>query len=144
MIIGIDPGLTTGVCVIDDVVSAREFTIVQSGEISWSNRFWFREFFITNSRSLKTIVIEQFKLYEHKAKSQTGSIIPSARMIGIIEAYAYECNLLPLIVFQPASFISARGNYTIQVLHQLPSSDHVRDAYRHIRKYLLDKQLRSK
>lgn len=142
MKIGIDPGMVSGVVAINNIVNADQFDVIGVGEMLWHNRFWFRQYFAKHHQEIEKIVIEEYRLYKHKAADQTNSLIPSVRIIGIVEAYAFEFDLFDKIVYQPAYMIKSGGHYTINILDQHTAlfkgytREHTKDAYRHLRKHL--------
>lgn len=134
-VLGIDPGRTSGVCILRTHEPDRGFDVVKSYEISWSSRFEFLP--LISSLALQcqppqrlAIVIESFRLYPHRARQQIGSAFPSVQIIGIVETAAFIAGVLDTIVYQPSSNISR-----VEVLHPVGVSPHVQDAYKHARYY---------
>ncbi len=139
MILSVDPGMTTGLVVAENIRSPDQFDFYAL-ELNWSQRFWFLTFFKDYHPIIEKIIIEEYRLFKHKASDQTNSIIPSVRVIGIIEAYAFEYSLINKIVYQIPAEIKSYGKYTLNILdHHLEfvgPSKHTRDAYRHLRLFL--------
>lgn len=136
MIIGVDPGYTTGVCVIDNVVSGDQFNVIAAIEVSWSTRFeYFTTLFSAHHGNVSAVVIERFKLTanDKMLRNQIGSEMPSSRVIGLVELECYRYKL-PLII---------QNNYDYHNMRILPQhrtivglSRHNQVAYRHLRYYL--------
>lgn len=107
VIIGIDPGYTTGIAILDnvrrrDAPDLVDFNTLAAYEIDWNGRtFATRSLLETYAERVAAIVIEEFKLFPYidAFESQIGSVMPSARVIGIIEAYADVYNIADRIVF---------------------------------------------
>lgn len=141
LVVAIDPGKTTGFCVLScpaGVIDPNTYDVYQASEVEWSNRFFFRTFFSLYHDSIKAIVIERFKLFRNPKtmEAQINSEFPSVRIIGIVEAYAELFNLGNKIIFQEPN---DRKSAQIPRIHHaaLGHSDHVRDAYRHGRYWIL-------
>lgn len=133
-IVAFDPGKTTGI-VVAQWESGRNFTLLQTGVITWPSRFTVVKFVLEAQRP-DFIVVESFRLYPHKSQDQIGADFPSAQMIGIIYAYAHDTVGIEGIRLQPASVMSS-----VRVLDQdkrmVGASPHVKDAYRHLRYYVI-------
>lgn len=134
IIAAFDPGETTGV-VVAEWQSGRDFHLLLTGVIPWNERFFQTKYILRQYRP-DFIVVESFRLYRHKAESQIGKDFPSAQMIGIICAYAYDTVGLEGIRLQPASVRSS-----VKVLddhkRMVGASPHIQDAYRHLRYYII-------
>lgn len=137
-IIGIDPGRTSGYV---DLVIEDDGTILvaKAQEVLWDERFRFKEFLdyyagvmLPFNMLPDAIVIEAFTLRAAEAHHQVGSDFPSVRIIGLVEAYAYELDILDRIVFQPATL-----KEFVKKKHELPASEHVLDAYKHARYFIV-------
>jgi hypothetical protein len=135
-IVAFDPGVTTG-CVVAAYESGSTFLITRAEEIPWGGRFHGIKR-ILNFYNPEFIVVESFRLYPHKAQAQIGQDFPSAQVIGIIEAYAYEAGLLDRIRKQPAA---ARVKTKVLDTHKaaLRSTPHIIDAYQHLRYFIVVK-----
>lgn len=132
-LIGIDPGQTTGY--VEAFRSDDGLEILEAKEIGWEERFSLIPLIgakVVSDPLVSTIlVVESFVLFDHEFRHQVGSHFPSVRVIGIVEAAAWLANPRPEIIFQSASL-----KQRVQIVHDLPKgSEHVRDAYRHIRYY---------
>lgn len=140
IVISIDPGLTTGICVADNI-NGRSFDVQSSFTVTWDNRFELLETFrdLQECNIIDAIVIERFMLYPDKAASQSYNEFPSVRIIGLCEAYLYQLDLLDKVVYQNASqrkgvaFVTEHYPLVKATLHQ-------RDAYQHLRYYILTHQ----
>ena len=141
MLIAIDPGKTTGICCGVRAHNVQKFDVTLAREVTWNNRFWFREYLFDCRDVIEKIIIERFKLFPKRETmlAQINSEFPSVRIIGIVEAYADIYGLLDKIVYQEPN---DRKSVHTPIEHQqaLGASDHVKDAYRHLRYYLLTHQ----
>ena len=135
-ILGIDPGRTTGYVDID-LHENGEYRVADVAEIAWENRFDLLDFIGASwpdgqPHLPDIIVVESFRLYPHKAKSQIGNDFPSSQVIGIIELSAHIHHISYNVLFQPASSIAR-----VKVLQDLSAADDIRDAYKHARLYIV-------
>lgn len=132
IIIGFDPGETTGVCVLVVEKDKGDGFVADAFTIAWQERFEIIELIAEYPEAV--IVAEDFRLYEAKARSQINSRFPSSQIIGIIEAAVFVSRGSVNVVYQMASCISR-----VQVLEMhrpvIPHSPHMEDAYKHARYY---------
>lgn len=143
-IVGIDPGTTTGVCLIVTDDKGSDFQVVSVWQIPWEQRLSFFQALFYGTFADKSgkpqlpevVVIEAFRLRPGRAMEQVGSEFPSVRVIGIVEAFVSLCYPQPLLVFQAPSVIS-RVEILPQHSAQLSTFIHAQDAYRHVRYYHL-------
>lgn len=140
IIMGFDPGGTTGYCVgrIDNTLTLG-FEVVRCNVIQWDDRIPAVKALLHHYRP-SLCIVEDFVLYASKAKDQIGKRFPSVLVIGILEAYLHELSLNPMVL-RLASTISRTE---IPKAHQssIPQLDavtreHAMDAYKHIRHYLV-------
>jgi len=142
-IVGVDPGTTTGVCLIVADDRSNDFQVVGVWQIPWEDRLSFFPALLhgtfTNQgkpQLPEVVVIESFHLRPGRAMEQVGSVFPSVRIIGIVEAFASLCTPEPLLVLQDPSVIGR-----VEILQQhsamLSTLIHAQDAYRHARYYCL-------
>jgi hypothetical protein len=145
IIVAIDPGSTTGVCIIREQPSVEcGFQVVSVWQIPWEQRTSFfmalfnGTFATDNGKPLlpEIVVIEAFRLRPGRAMEQVGSIFPSVRIIGIIEAFIEISLPKPLMVFQEPSVI---GRVEVLPEHKeaLSGLIHATAAYMHARYYHL-------
>jgi hypothetical protein len=141
-IISFDPGEITGFCEAEWLPGNDDFSIVKSSTINWSDRFaGIRDSLLGNSDAqLPSVVIaESFRLYAGKARDQINNSFPSVHVIGIISTYMFEYGILDRLVLQPASVMS-RVMLLKEHVPSLLKSEHARDAYRHLRYYIVTKK----
>ena len=138
-VVAFDPGETTG------FVSARwregkTFGLIEVALIPWNDRFQQTRDLLGHYHP-EHIVVEDFRLYHHRMKSQIGKNFPSVQVIGTIQTYCYEMDLLDRIVMQPAS---VRSSVKIADEHLLMvgASPHIQDAYKHLRYFIITQLLR--
>lgn len=137
LIIAFDPGHTTGVC-LGRLTGARTFDVVDSLVIDWQDRHQtLADLFDTYQELLVAVVVESFRLFQHAAQSQINNEFPSVRFIGALEHALFNVKLSHLLVFQQPS---QRTNVTIKEhITSLVRSPHARDAYLHLKYYILTK-----
>lgn len=141
IVIAFDPGGTTGYCVGEyhtEVIGL--FAVRESGAIGWSS-VCSRIYELLSAWRPAVIVTERFVLYKHKASDQIGSDFPSSQVIGIIKAYSSSLGL-PAQIFQNASVANGKPQVRILPEHEplLQTSEHARDAYRHLRYWITQDQ----
>jgi len=143
LIVGIDPGGTTGVCIIKEPTSdgSDDFQVVGVHQIPWEDRL--PSLLALMSGSLvdgngerllpEIVVVENFHVRPGQAIEPS---VPSVRIIGIIEAFWSLQNPRPLLVFQDPVVI---GRTQILEQHKalFKGLIHAGDAYRHARYYHL-------
>lgn len=141
LLVSVDPGGTTGFCSLyfaGGLIDPDQYTVHTALEVTFNNRFWYHSFFATQRDQIGIIILERFKLFGRQAtmKAQINSEFPSVRIIGIVEAFAFQFGLLDKIVFQEPN---DRKSAQIPPMHwaAIGPSDHVKDAYRHARYYAL-------
>jgi hypothetical protein len=136
-IVSFDPGEHTGFCEAN--VDGDTFEVVKSTTIVWEERFELVPQLLVGTDKAPlpdVIVVEMFRLYGHKAQAQVGNDFPSSQMIGVIQTYAHMLNLLDKVVLQPASVMS-RVKILDEHAPSLHRSEHARDAYKHLRYYVV-------
>lgn len=147
LIAAFDPGGTTGIALIDHT-AGRDFELVKSFELPWSNRFEIFNLIYVNRSKIKAIVIEKFQLFENQITlhAQINSEMPSSQVIGIIELSA-KISKLDCVYFQRPADIHYRDpktkrlEYTILIPDhfkgKLHKSQHCVDAFLHARFFVL-------
>jgi hypothetical protein len=123
--LSVDPGITTGLCFWEN----GELLFSEASEedvfITWL------EVMLIRPTALKLVVIEEFRLYGHKANAQIGSDMPVAQLIGVIK---YLCKKAGIpVVLQSASYAKTAGPVAMKALDvKAPRlGPHVKDAYLH-------------
>lgn len=142
VIIGFDPGGSTGYCVAYPDSSVLGFQVVRCNVIQWNDRTPAIRALLSHYRP-STIVVEDFKLYRNKAKDMVGKTIQSSEVIGIIHTYLYEFALPPMIL-RMASTIS-RTEIPHAHLSAIPNlsaeqREHAMDAYKHVRHHIVSQR----
>jgi hypothetical protein len=127
-IVAIDPGEATGVAIVSvDLHDHDVDSVLQTYEIAWDDRFSLIPL-ITDMRKApllpNKIVVESFRLYPSEFQHQIGKEFPSVRVIGIIESACYLADMLDRIVLLPAHV-----KKNVKIRHDLPKSEHIKDAY---------------
>lgn len=145
-VLGLDPGKTTGYCMLTsdgkDDEGLFNLEVIKWGEILWDERFSaILDLLMSVSvRPNPWVVYESFNLYQHSAQGQAQihSDFPSVQVIGIIQALTYQNypELVDKMVTQPAS-VRKRVNTPPFV-----RGAHAKDAYRHARYFVVTGQKR--
>lgn len=146
-IISFDVGNTTGV-VVAECYGIDDFAIDLVMQFDYNNvHSTLNNLFINNQPDI--IIIEDFRLYAHKANAMINNQFIPVRVIGAIESavYYYDMgNTLPRlqpmqntsIVYQLAQEIKGKPPVKILSKHEgvLSGLKHAKDAYKHLRLYL--------
>jgi hypothetical protein len=86
--------------------------------------------------TIKVVIVEDFKLFKHKARQQAGSRMPAPRAIGQIETFVRLWGAS--IVKQPSHIKSTAERLTGVSTKNLPHDQtHVLDAFNHGEYYLI-------
>lgn len=143
MVIAIDPGYTTGVSVATNINwQTGDYTTLAVVAVEWPDRLqYFLGLFATYKDKIDAIVIEDFILTQDPKTirsilaSWRSRIMPSARIIGIIECAATVYGLQAKLVYQqPADRKNVRiPDHDREIVGLL---SHRQDAYRHMRYYI--------
>jgi len=134
LVLGIDPGKTTGVCMLR---VGETLEVVMAEQIPWETRkedLW--ALFTATFREGLSVplytVVENFRLRPGRAMEQVGSTFPSVEVIGLIEAFQFVTKNYFRLVYQEPAIISR-----VQILPEHAScfvgKPHAADAYRHAR-----------
>lgn len=135
-LIAIDPGATSGVA-IGQYLGSRMFIVSEVYELIWSQRFEIKKVIRTLAPRIPYIIVEEYRIFPDKAIEQAWSKVPSAQMIGIIEAVADDCHLLHNVFYQKPSQISNTRVLDRDEPLTRSARDHKRDAYKHLRYFVL-------
>jgi hypothetical protein len=139
ILVSIDPGKTTGVCLVScNAYDREEFTVLESRAFIWTARFQLYEWI--QSVVPEIIVMESFHLYASHARQMIGSAFESCQIIGAVEYLAHRMNVR--IDYQPASEIQF---VTIAFRHvgSIGNTEHQKDAYKHARYWHLSQCTRN-
>lgn len=142
MILSIDPGYTTGVVLIGNLTATKapiliDFDVITAFDLLWNDRIaGIRGILRTHQTSITTIVCERFKLFHHKdaIANQIGSEMPSARVIGTLEAEADRYGFAGRIEFQE-TWNRKQARVKPQHMDVIGASRHTFDAYCHAHYY---------
>lgn len=134
-----DPGKTTGF-VHARVRHYKDFDLLEVGDITWEVCLPTLCRLIQSSHPQVTIIVEDFRLYAHAAKDLINNSFPAVKVIGRLEAlqYIYRPDA-DLLLQMPAERMSVK----ILLEHEdtLRGTHHARDAYRHLRYYLVKNRI---
>lgn len=134
LVLGIDPGKTTGVCMLK---AGKDIEVVMAEQIPWDRRkedLWalFTATFREGLPVPQYTVVENFRLRPGRAMEQVGSTFPSVEVIGLIEAFQFVTKNYFKLIYQEPAIISR-----VQVLPEhaplFVGKPHAADAYRHAR-----------
>lgn len=126
--VGIDPGGTTGWVVAESVGNP-----VSCGQTKSVTEL----IDLLNTVKPAVVVIEDFRVYGHKAKSLTNNDLPAPRVIGAVEAWC-DANSVTLVK-QPAAHRKVVSSNLLDLLGFLKMTrgmPHARDAAKHLVRYL--------
>lgn len=133
-----DPGTHTGWAVWD-----KDGGFIRMGTTHGDNEL--RELLNTFS-TIKIVIIEDFRLWKHKARDQAGSRMPAPKAIAILETYANIWKAKTIL--QPSNIKGNAENLTgVRTVDEngkkLPKDQtHVIDAYNHGEYYLIGQGIR--
>ena len=144
IIIGFDPGGSTGYCVAKvDPNEVLGFKVLRCQVILWNDHIPAIKALLRHYQPITTIV-EDFVLYKAKAKDQVGKRFPSVFVTGIIAAYLFEYGL-PEMHLRLASTISRTEipKAHLQHIPQLSADmrEHAMDAYKHVRHHIVSQRV---
>lgn len=140
VLVSFDPGETTGITA-GIVTGFRSFDVLQSYQIAWHDQYNIKA--ILASHQPAWIIIEAFRLFRHKARSQIGSEFPSCQIIGAIRNFAIDLwgpSAWSMLIYQSPSDIA---NVKIQPEHlnfckvDGRLSEHLKDSYKHLRRSVM-------
>lgn len=158
-ILAIDPGETTGVCILQITKQRDDFEVDYVGEMSWDDRFRISRALVAGTwpqRAVdpaagppEVVVIEQFRLRQGKAYMQAGSTFPSIQVQAIIETFVWNWNhyhdpgnhfeSLHVKLAYQEPICMARVQILPDHHHLIAGSEHMKDAYKHARYYFATK-----
>ena len=116
MIISVDPGETTGLCLwseAGDFISKTKLSIDELTDWCQSPA----------ATGITAIVYEDFLLYGHKAGKQVGSRVPASQVIGIVKLLGKQQRAK--LVRQPANILRITAMHTGI---PIPATGHIDDA----------------
>jgi hypothetical protein len=151
IVIGVDPGKTTGLAIVEAlgsvpfaspagrVIQVRwGMQILDASDVPWNDRFVITDIIAAWFKQVGNVwvVCEAFNLYAHAAQSQINSDFPSVQIIGMLQAEMHRLNRYDRLIMQPASTrkpIQIKGEYKqpLQGLH------HAKDAFKHARYFII-------
>ena len=136
LVLGVDPGHTTGWVVLDiatGVPLKREQTT--GNEATSDFLYQLSHEFPDTAYELTAIVMEDYKIFAHKAKQHIGSNVPAAQVIGIVEHQARQWRVP--VVKQPANILPMAQKLTGVTMPSNHSKSHWVSAYLHACFYLI-------
>lgn len=144
-VLALDVGLTTGV-VLADARGYKDLDILIASDVKGHDALIDYLWSMLPSYDLDVLIYEDFRVYEHKAKALTGSALPASVSIGITLAAHRTLKPELTLVTQMASERSYVKQAGILPSHKpmFKGLHHARDAYYHIRTYLLKQRNKRK
>lgn len=133
--LALDPGLHTGWATWDNTG-----TIITMGTVHSYDDL--HNLLAAFPSSIKVVIIEDFILFKHKARQQSGSKMPAPKAIGQIETFArlWGAN----IVKQPSHIKGIAERMTGKHTSSMAKiKTHMWDAYNHGEYYLLTKKIKT-
>jgi hypothetical protein len=140
-ILAIDPGKTTGyaVAVVVDTRNYNGYELLQAGHIEWTRRV--QDFQSLLSGCIETghlyLVVEEFRLYAHKAEAQIGNEFPSVRFIGMAETLWYLAGLNEEDIIYQQAVLRKSAEIPKRDKTKLTGKRHAQDAYKHLRYFFI-------
>lgn len=146
-ILAVDPGQTTGVCMLKGERGSSSLSLLMAGEVFWDRRCFDFNALLTGTYKETLpipdcIVIENFRLRPGRALQQIGSTFPSVEVIGIIEGLRWAHQVQAQLYFQEPAQIAR-----VQILPEHESrltGEHMKDAYKHGRLWAIKHLLKGK
>lgn len=146
--LGIDPGKTTGLARIDVDVEAKKIIYQHDSEAGW-------EYFAVWLNSIETmaserkdndqitVVMEDYRLFSHKAKDQIGSRIEAAQVIGAVKYAVGRSKNKMVLVLQPSSLNPTAAKWSGRGIKEATNPKlHIPNnisAFNHAHYYIVDK-----
>lgn len=136
MFLGIDPGKTTGLALVDLPSVGAKPVLEYTGQLNVEETIqWLAE----NAHRIKIIVCEDYRLFLHKARQQAGSKMEATQVIGAIRAIASIHKIK--VVMQPPNIKAIAEKKTKLKPPSNHAESHWIDAYNHVVYYLIQKGL---
>lgn len=129
--LSIDPGKSNGICGYDAKCYTMFMLTIQADDMTM---------FLHQFDNVKVCVVEDFKLYPGKMKSQIYSDMETSRVIGRIETWA-ETHEVELVKQLAAVKPNAYAWIGEKALPKSNKKNHVMDAHAHFMYYAITRQL---
>lgn len=127
MYLAIDPGKTNGWAYFNETGFCEEYGQGDLDEL--------REFFQEYEKTLQVVIIEDFKLFKHKALVQSGSDMVASRVIGAVEEWVRPRKIK--LVKQPADRLTIAQLWSGKKMPKNHAKSHWVSAYNHGYYYLV-------
>ena len=140
LLFAIDPGKTTGICVAEWYPHDLTFRVTVSLDVPWDGQKDITDAIIELAREYgrtqMTVLIESFNLRKNKAQALIGSDFPSIEIIGRVREC---CERIGVDMIRQAPACTAKVHILDQHRDVIDyrSSEHRRDAYKHLRYYVV-------
>lgn len=87
IVVGIDPGETTGLCAFsgDELVAVDQIPTRTASKGALAILRWIEDVLERTGASEVTIALEAYRIYAHKLKTHSGSSVHTLRLIGALE-----------------------------------------------------------
>lgn len=131
-ILGVDPGGTNGLAWFDD-----EYHISGYNQVSLED---FPIFLQQHEPTPDLIVLENYRLWKHRAIQQAGSSLPAAQAIGMVKAYA-KIRGIPIVEQSPQILQNAEKMSGMSMKGQSHNKTHWIAAYNHAYWYMVKNDL---
>ena len=126
-ILGVDPGGTNGLAWFDDAKIEGYDQISLEDLPRWLHK---------HEPQPELIVMENYRLWKHRAIQQAGSSLPAAQAIGMVKAYA-SIRDIKIVEQSPQILQSAEKMSGMSMKGQSHSKTHWIAAYNHVYWYLV-------
>lgn len=127
--LAIDPGETLGWCVLNEDAQPVQFGQIKEKDLS--------DFLKKETRMFEALVVEEYRVYRHKAAVHTGSNLKTSQVIGKLKFWA-ELNDIP-VVMQPANILAQAQRFTQVTMPSDHKISHQIAAFLHGAYYLITK-----
>lgn len=125
--IGFDPGNTTGYSIVN-----KNADVVEFGQVKFQD---LTDFLKKEARMFEAVVIEEYRVFQKRARQHAGSDLKTSQVIGKIKFWA-ELNDYP-VVMQPASILPQAERWTQVKMPTDHSISHQVSGYLHVAYYLM-------
>ena len=140
LVLGVDPGKTTGWAVIDIENGVPLKTEQTTGNEATSDFLYqLLHEFPPTAYEFVTVIMEDYRIFGHKAKQHIGSNVPAAQVIGIVEHQARQWGVP--IVKQPANILPMAQRLTGVKMPGTHAKSHWVSAYLHACYWLIKNNL---
>lgn len=126
-----DPGITTGWAQFNAKGELKGL-----GQVDILGLYAMLEALYIRQHPLQAVIVEDYKLFQHKAMQQSGSRLETVKVIGALEAFAHRAGVA--LVLQPPTIKRIAEKWSGMKPPSNHSISHQIDAYNHGYYYLVN------